>query len=395
LLALHCSTRAPQPWSRALSALCVALALLSAEAGTWSLALLIVLHPVSERGVAARLRALTPQLALFALWAGYYVVAGRGAQGSDWYRNPRELATFVAGITDLPLWIAGLFGPTGMSLAILVPAQTARLVALPIALLLLALLLPTLRRVAASRRFLLATLACLAPVVFTVPAARLTFGASFGAFALIALACSGPVGRFERGARMFFLAVHVGLALPAFQLALRTITSIEAGVRTLAASTARSPGEVVLVRSPFELLSSYAACFEPACGDGRAHARTLHQLYAGASELDIERTGDNALQLTVSDGFARTPIERIYAAHDELPRTGDVRTVGAMRVSVLSSTSDGRPVKVLFEFSTPLESPDRTFLIWHGANVSSWRPPPLGESVHIPALALGRAFPAR
>jgi len=53
---------------------------------------------------------------------------------------------------DLPLWLASLFGPAGMSLAIFYPPTTARLIALPVALLLIALLLPSTRHQSSTRR---------------------------------------------------------------------------------------------------------------------------------------------------------------------------------------------------------------------------------------------------
>lgn len=394
-MALHFATRPQARWSAASSTLCVALALLSAEAGVWSLALLIALHPAGEAGWGARMRALAPQLAVAVLWALVYAACGRGARGSGWYRDPHELASIVAGLADLPLWIAGLLGPTGMSLAILSPAVTARLVALPIALLLLALLVPSLRRVPSRRRFLFAALLCLAPVALTVPSARLTFGASFAAFALIALSSEGATGRLARATRVLFLGVHVWLALPSFQLALRTTASLEGGVRKLLASTAAASSDVILVRSPFDLLSAYVSCFEASCGDVRWSKRKLHQLYSGGSDLYLERTADNVLTLTASQGFARTPMESIYAAHDQLPAVGEERSVAGMQVRVLSSTPDGRPRTVSFAFPTAVDSRDRTFLNWQGSSVVPWRPPPLGRGVHIPALAVSRAFAPR
>jgi hypothetical protein len=231
LLALHFHLRDHSRRSTALSTACVALALLSAEAGLWSLLFLLSAALCRGSGRARdALRALAPQLALGALWAGAYVVRGHGASGSSWYRSPAEpLRALSEAAADLPLWAAGLFGPSGLSLSILYPAWVGRLAALPLALLLGYLLWPALRRSRESRLFAAAALLALAPVAFTVPSARMLLGASFGACGWIALACARdglpydrahehasaraqPLGVRAKWTRRIFIALHAWIA---------------------------------------------------------------------------------------------------------------------------------------------------------------------------------------
>jgi hypothetical protein len=91
-------------------------------------------------------------------------------------------------------------------------------------------------------------------------------------------------------------------------------------------------------------------------------------------------------------GWGQTPTEGIYCARGEFPRAGEERSFGELHAHVLASHADGRPTRVRFRFSTPLESTDRTFLTWLGTRPVRWQPPPVGERTLLPALDVPRAF---
>src|SRR5258707_386128 len=75
------------PALHAASALCVGLALLSAEAGVFVLAYLGAYAWVYESGsLWKRTRSVGPQLGVCCLWAIGYLASHAGIRGSSWYR---------------------------------------------------------------------------------------------------------------------------------------------------------------------------------------------------------------------------------------------------------------------------------------------------------------------
>lgn len=374
---------------RVLALLSLGLALLSGEAGLGALALLVAFEACADGPLAQRLRRLAAPFGLLGLWLGLYLAGGYGARGSGWYRTPREpLAALLEGLADLPLWLSGLLGPPGMSLAVMAPPQLARLLALPIALALLALVWPTVRDLRASRPFALAALLALLPLLLTMPSGRVAFLPTFGAFGVLALAAtSRPEARMrERVTRRLLLMLHLGLAPLSFPFALRTTQALEAGVQVLARATPEDR-QTVLVRSPFELLPSYALCLDSRCGAGSE--RSLQQLYAGGGELSITRPAANVLELTVPRGWAATPFERVYSGPPSYPSRAVARD---LRADVLARTEDGRPLRVRFTFAHALESAAHTLLIWEGAEPVAFVPPAIGGRVWVAPLDLTRAF---
>jgi hypothetical protein len=226
-------------WLQGICALCVALALLSGEAGTWSVALLVAYTvALDERPIAQRLFALGAPLAVAAAWALFYLKTGPyGVPGAGWYRELSHPIDAVAhGVCDLPIWTATLFGPSLGNVSLLLRESTARWIATPIAALLLAWISLALNTSKACRFFVLATLLCLPPLLLTIPQERTTLGPSFGAFGCIACFVLDPSSlstRFRRMGRQFFVVAHVWISLAQFPLALSTFAPAENGVQAL------------------------------------------------------------------------------------------------------------------------------------------------------------------
>jgi hypothetical protein len=366
----------------------VALALLSAEAGLWALGLLLSHVLVLETGsLRARLRGIAMPLAVGAAWAGVYFAFGYGVRHSSFYRDPSApFAIISQGLLDLPIWFADLLGPGGFPFALLYPAGWVRLAALPIALGLLWLLLPALRSSRQCRFFALATLLCLAPLLACAqPTSRVLLGPSFGAFGWIACAIHSErvrgAGRERWGARVL-LALHLGLAGLLFIPALLTMQSLSSGTQQLLRQL-EPRADVVLVQAPVELLSNYALVITNLRERIASAPHTLQQLYGGASELWVERVDACTLELEVARGWGYVPIERVFATVQDMPRAGSEVRRATFRARVLSSTRDGRPQRVRFVFPTPLEAPTRQWLTWQGDHPVPWRPPRVGERVHI------------
>jgi hypothetical protein len=403
LLALWCHTRARDQksfaWQLA-SAGSTALALASAEAGVWSLCLLASYAITMEAGsLPARLRTLSPQLAVALLWVAAYVALDCGFRGSSFYRDPSApLAMLGQGMLDLPIWFADMFGPGSMAFPLLYPALWVRLGALLVALPLLFLLWPALKASAECRFFALAFALCLLPVLFTLPTSRVLLGASFGGLGWIA--CSIELARAEHApersarkawTRRTLLGLHVVLAGLLFVPTLGSTQPFANGTTRIIAKL--EPGrDVILVQAPVELLNHYALLATGVRSYTGPVPRSLHPLYAGASALWAERVDAFTLDLEVARGWGYVPMERIFGAPEDAPRAGSERSVASFRARVLESTGEGMPRRVRFTFRSPLEAQEHQWLTWQGSEVVTWTPPAIGQRVELAPLSFFEAL---
>jgi hypothetical protein len=384
-----------------LSTACTALALLSGEAGLTSLVYIGAYALVLDSGPwLVRLRRFAPQIAVCGVWAVAYVQFRCGIRGLSLYRELNQpMSVLVQGTLDLPIWLFSLVGPSVAGLSMLLPTGQARLIALLLVAPLLACLVPSLRVSRHNRFFALVTLLCVPPLFTTLPQDRLLIAASFGAFGWIAgfLALSARgAGALLRGVRGTLYTVHLWLAPPLFVFMLgAAAVLLEHGSQALVAALPPAMPPVrsydaILINSPNELLSTYATMiFKNA---GAEPPRALHQLYAGASEVSVLRVDDRTLEVEPVRGWGSIPTERISSSAQYMPRSGDRRELRNMRVAVTAENSQGMPARVRFEFPTPLEAPDRLWLIWRGAQPVAWRPPAIGERVVVPGLNVMKAL---
>jgi hypothetical protein len=372
-------------------AACVGLALASAEAGVWSLALLLSYALAMEPGsLLTRLRSVTAPLAIGLVWAIAYVTLDFGFRGTSVFRDPSApVDTLLQGVLDLPVWFATLTGMSGFPWMLLYPTEIVRLWALPIGLFLLWLLFPELRSSRECRFFALASLFCLIPVMFTLPNSRVLLGSSFGALGWIA--CHIAAGRAADTARgrwgaRLMLALHLWIAGLTFGPALGTTQSAAYGTSQI--MNAVQPGrDVVLLQSPVELLSNHVLLALGTRARAAESPRSLHQLYTGTSELWVERIDAQTLEVEAILGWGRIPIERMLCAADRMPRAGSEVRLRTFTARVLESNADGMPQRVRFVFPTPLESPERQWLAWEGNRVVPWTPPREGERMRIAPLS--------
>jgi hypothetical protein len=365
--------------------------LCSAEAGVAVLGYFAAYALIFEHGpLRKRVASLLPALSVFALWAIGYVAGGFGSSGAGYYRDAgAEL--LLEGLLDLPTWLLSLFGPSVVGPLVTVPAGPVRLVALTLILPLMAALYRVLPRSRENRFFAAGALLCLPPLFTTLPQDRLLIAASFGAFGLLAGFLSLAkihAQRSVRAARGVLIALHVVVAPLLFPLALQPARPIDNGAKDIATAVQRrAPEQVVLVNLPIELLSLYS-WYVLLDQPGTKPPASMQQLYAGSSELVIERIDARTLEVRPARGWGERPIERVFGSIPRMPRQGAELTLDRVRLRVQASADDGRPMSVQFRFTTPLESPERLWLAWRGTSPEPWRPPPIGQRVVLPALSM-------
>lgn len=397
---LYSHVRARQDQSRVfalVSTLAVAFALLSAEAGTWALGLMLAYALVLEPGpVRARVLSIAPQLAVGVAWAAVYLLERNGARGMSFYRElsaPHHV--LVEGLLDLPLTVTSLFGPGVIGFALMTPVTLARLVALPVALLCVWLVWPSreLRAQPHFRFFAAAALACVPPAFLAIAQDRTLIGTSLGAFGWIALVVDAAATQVTLGARVrrrALLGIHVVLALPMFLMNLGSVRRFENGTQALV-SVIQPGRDVVLVNTPVELLSHYTLALLARAP--LVPTPSLHQLYSGGSELWLVRVDDRTLDVTATDGWGHAPIERIFCAPADMPQQGSERHVRGLVIRVQTTTPDGMPETVRFTFDSALEARERQWLIWEGTTPVAFAPPAVGDRIRLPGLSVVGALP--
>jgi hypothetical protein len=400
LLALltHARSRAQQrPALRLASALCVGLALAAAEAGVAALAYLVAYALVFESGSwLERTRSVAPQLLVFSAWAVAYAALGCGMRGSSWYHELGDpLNLLREGSLDSPVWLFSLFGPSIVGYGAALTPNAVRLTALCLVVPVLVGLLFGLPRSRENRFFGLALLFCFPALLTTIPQERVTFAATFAAFGLIASLLAATRDSPRRALRWYrhgTVTVHFALAPLIFMVNLDTAKPVERGARAIARAVPKAlPVDVVLVNVPVELLTMYAAVIAFPAVDPSAQLG-IRALYAGGSALVAERTAPDTLEIRSELGWGSKPIERIFCAKRDLPQAGSERALAAMHVSVLETNREGSPTRVRFRFPTPLESPERQWLVWRGRGPTPWQPPALGQRVALPALSIASAL---
>jgi hypothetical protein len=142
----------------------------------------------------------------------------------------------------------------------------------------------------------------------------------------------------------------------------------------------------VVVNAPVALLASY---LEPQRALlGRPRSRAFYWLSTASSAVRVTRTGSNDLRLQQDAGFLLTPLERHYRGSPAGLEPGKELDFAEMTVTIESSTTDGRPERVRFSFSEPLDAGSIALLQWSDDHYE-----PLflevGQSVQLPAQDFG------
>jgi hypothetical protein len=370
-----------------------ALALMSAEAGVGVLGYMFAYAAIFEAGSwGRRLRSLWLQLLVVVAWLCVYRAGAYGVHGSSLYRDLN--APWLAlreGLLDVPAWLTSLLGPSLMGSGMLFHPQPLRVVTLLLCVPLVLAVYAALPRTRETLFFASGALLSIVPLFTTLPQDRLLIVGSFGGFGVIAsffAATQADPRRGVRVARRILIGIHVCLSPLLFVVSLNQASPIDNGSRDLvAALPARVPAEVIVVNVPIELVTLYGWTL---LREDSAHTppRVLQSLYAGASELVVERTASDTLEVRAARGWGSQPIERVFGSEAALPRVGTTLQVGALSIQPLESDAAGRPTRVQFRFASALEAPERLWLAWNGRKPQPWRPPALGERVTLPGLGM-------
>lgn len=363
----------------------------------WIVAHALLLDP---RPRETRAREFAPFVAVSALWFALYRGLGYGAAGGGFYLDPlRQPGEFLGALfTRMPLLLLSQFAlpPADLWMQQPIRVQVIASIAAYAALGLGALWLRRTLRGDPRVPFLVTgTLLSLVPVCATWPSDRLLLASGFGAFSLLALAVTHA--KASRALVISVIAAHGVIAGALTPLKVFAVQGMFGGIVTRAADTlplgaGADRAEVVALTAPDLLTPLYASSVHVV---SRGHApplaiRTLSVHVEG--ELTVRRVDARALELTLTRGFLHDAMSQTMRGAPWNFHPNQAIDAGTMRATPTALTEDGRPRTVRFEFSRALEDPALRWVRWEGAGFVTWTPPPVGASVTLPPIDLGRAM---
>jgi len=406
----------------------LAAALLAGENAIAVGAYLVAYAVFLDRGPWPRRAAsLVPCAAVGFIWTAIYAGLGYGASGSGLYIDPvADPLRFAAAVVERgPLLLMGAFAFPSDVHALL--SEDARgvlwLAAWGVVLVVAALAVPLLRLDRVARFFAAGMVLSVIPACATFPSDRLLFFAGIGGMGLLAQVLAGIAGRaawlptsslWRRpalAAAVVLATIHIPLA-PLNQM--RVLSAISALGRVIDVSAASFPNDpglpdslVLVVSTPTAYVSGFAPTI--ALLDGRPVPDRGLVLGSGIEPIRLERTDSRTLVVEPLGGYLKPggrprpgledsqpalDLDYMYPMFDLLyrdrrpMRPGERIPLGDVTAEVARVTADGRPERVAFRFSTPLEDSSLRWLQWLDGVYVPFEPPPVGASVLLPAVTV-------
>ena len=400
LLSLHCHLRwRGDEWrpGAVLAPACLALALLSAELGVSTVALLGAWALVLDRGTwRARLLSLAPHAGVAVGWLLTYRLGGFGAQGSGVYVDPLgDPAGFIGLLVDRSAaLILGQWTPYPADWAFVLDLGTSdawglRVAALVLVVALAWLFLQVLRRNSLARFFLLGAALSLIPISAVGPQNRLLFFVGFCSMGLIGCLGAGRLGTGRRVALAVLLVMHLVVA-PAVSFVF--LDTQNRAARRMEVASASVPDDAQLGRrdlilvNPTDSVYLTTSIFTMRWADGRSAPRRLRVLSHGSTDVRVARVDEAVLLVEPVEGLFPDPFSRYHRSKERPFQIGDVVDLGDLRVEVLGVDPDGGgPSSIRYDFVEPLEADRYLWMVWNGYRYEEWVPPAVGDEVVLPS----------
>jgi phosphonate metabolism protein PhnN/1,5-bisphosphokinase (PRPP-forming) len=397
--------------SIALSALCVALSLASAESGVIVYAYLFAYAVCMDRarGLRSALIALWPFVPVALLWRWIYKAGGYGTFASDAYLDPAQAPlTFLRALSrNLPALLGSQLGPglplaDAMFWAPLDQTLPVQLLSWLTLLVMGVLLLPTLLSSPASRFWALSLVLGAVPLSASALGDRLLLPIGIAGSALVAQAIAHWVG-LARDAQVGLGHVMPRIALVMLVLPALVVSPLLLPMRaslmgllgvTLERAQLALPHtpdvrdkSLVIVNAPLDVAVSYIQIARAREGVPRpAHLRWLA---TASSTFSVQRLSERVLRVHKDKGLLYTAPERHYRAASLGFARGDQVRLSDMTARIVALTQDGRPQTVDFRFDERLEAQRYLFYVWRGTRFVPWALPRIGESRSFGAEDMG------
>lgn len=383
----------------------LALGLAGGESALGAVAYIVAWEACFKQGtLLRRALALAPTLLVVVGWRLLYNGLGFRTWNSGLYIDPgREpLAFLQAAVERAPLLLLSQWTQAQVDLFIAFPRPLQVLssfLAGVCALALLALFRRALLQDAEARFWALGMALAVVPVCATFPMDRLLTFTGIGAFGLLGVQVrrlgwlDGVVeleaGRLLRWGTGALVVLHLLIAPPLLALRSYSPSMLYAAAEDGASfvpSEAPAQDEVWVVVNGFDLFAMYMPILR--AEKDQTVPGSLEILGCVLAAQEITRSDERTLVLRPEGGFLKYSIEHLTRSPSLPFQVGQKIQRARMEVEILEVLPDGRPSAVQFRFDTSLEDRSIRWFQADGFSSVAWTPPPVGESGHLPGLAL-------
>lgn len=373
-----------------LPAVLLALALLSAEAGTATVLLMLALEIGYTEPWRQRIWRWTPLALTSLVWAITWKSLGYGIQGSGLYVDPlRTPLRFLAvaperlgalsaaawGNVPVDFWVF-LTPPVALPLGIALGAATAAIVWF--------IGRDTMTTVLGRQAWFVAVL-CLAPTVAAFCMERVTTFAVIGVSAFFALVVAPRIESQLRRRDYGILGWHLGVSgvwllvkswgVPAF------MGQLGAVIDAVPTDAAFSQDQLVIV-SGFEVTTVYIPVALEI--EGRPRPTAMLVIGPAASGFSVSRPDTHTLMVESPNGMFRHAVERLFRVEPFVVGEQVDNAVGTVRVESVDAT--GHPTRVSVRFKQDIDSPQYRWLAPDSGVLVPWTPPAIGQTLQVVPL---------
>jgi hypothetical protein len=372
-----------------------------------------------------RIASLLPAAGIGLSWWVIYRALDFGAGGSSVYIDPgaNPIGFVQVVIERAPILFFGQWAlPSGLFVMLSErAADILWLVAVGLVVAIGLLVSPLLKRDRTARFFTLGMVLSLLPACAAFPDDRLLFFVGVGGMGLLSQFVAAvlqrepwlPPSPFQRlpfhVAFWALVVIHLVVAplgLATTTLNLKTFGAFfERSAGSLPSDPAVTEQTILIVNTPSVFISTYGPLMQALDG----HLVPNRTLVLGSSiyPTTISRPGPNTLTIRPDGGFLASPgspapghettlgafhpgyfhqmLDTLY--RDDTPfRVGQRIELGDAIVEIVEVTNDRRPAEVSFHFDSELEDPSLRWLQWHQSIYIPFNPPPVGETVVLPAV---------
>jgi hypothetical protein len=397
------------------SQICLAISLLSNEAGVSTFAFLLAYALVLEKGSwLGRILSLLPSVFVIVLWRVIYTCLEYGVSGIGGYIDPghqpvrflehlvgRVLILLSAQLSGQAPDVLGAFNSSALMIAL-----AAYLVFLAVTLIVFLPLLIKNR----MARFWFAVMVFAAIPASTVTPISKNFGfVAVGAFALIAIFVatiitdrdSMPKSHFYRILAWImcavFLFMHIPGAVVGRVMAPKMMTSFNTSLANTNFLSNTENRDVVVINAPCQLALSYTPFYRTYLD--QPLPKSLRTLVPGCIALQVTRTDDKTLVIKSAPAniFSSDQNSPLHLAHfcrvlnefflgDPSFKKSDRFTLRNLMIEVLAIDDRRLPTEVAFHFADSLNDPNLYWLQfnWRTPSYDRFDVPQIGQTVSIP-----------
>ncbi|MHC4105168.1 MAG: hypothetical protein ACYSR9_09520 [Planctomycetota bacterium] len=392
------------------------LSLLSAEAGLATFGYILAYAIALEKGSLIRRAAtIAPAVCTIILWRLVYNAFGYGTHDLGLYVDPvnEPIRYTMAVLERLPMMLTGFFSATPPDFAFAINPRLKMwylILGLVFLLILLAAMMPLLRRSRLARFFSLAIVFAVIPFCACIPFARNLLFASIAGFALISIFIADVFKRADYipkayaykiliwAVAVILLIIHIPAALAGRVVGQKmTLPSVMGPPRELV-DNVRSDQELVILNSPCALVLTFLPFAQ--AYEGLEPTGGIKVLTPALRSLEVFRADERTLIIKSKGGDIFScddvgPMHITYCAKtfNDLFRNekfsfqaGQVVILPRLTIEVLSINQNTMPTKVSFTFETPLEDKSLCFykFSWRNFSYEKFTLPAVGESVELP-----------